>query len=290
MKRALTGLRLSGYHTKMEVCPAFIDETGVLSGPRHLQPLYGIGALVVPDNRVATNRLYRLHFNFSAHLREARRRIRDQVHASGQRPTLDELDSLMSSTRHHEYKFNNITLRNVQQYIDLLNLYFEFPEMQFHALVMDRMSPEYTLARWNGDIWQAYADLTRGLLELKLDRDVFAIMDLQDKPDNSSIYLEDIICAAPAVKGCLRAASETSVYLQIVDLLLGCVQFDWKDAKGYYSATSGKAAAKREVTNFVKSRLGLRPAEAFLANGVAGRSWHTPSLFTINRGNWQPGA
>ena len=66
----------------MEVCPAFIDATGVLSGPRRLQPLYGIGALVVPDNRVAANRLYRLHFNFIAHLRAARRHIRHQVRGS----------------------------------------------------------------------------------------------------------------------------------------------------------------------------------------------------------------
>ena len=274
----------------MEVCPVFIDETGVLTGPRHLQPLYGIGALVVPDTRVATNRLYRLHFNFIADLRAARRRIRHQVRVGGQRPTLAELDSLMNSTRHHEYKFNRITQHNVQQYVDLLNLYFEFPEVQFHALIMDRMDPEYTLTRWNGDIWQAYADLTRELLEQQMDREVFAIMDLQDKPDKSSVYLEDTICAASAVRGCLRAASEMSIYLQIVDLLLGCVQFDWKDANGYYDATSGKAAAKREATNFVKARLGLRPAEAFLGSEDACRNWHIPSRFTISRGSWQSSA
>lgn len=149
----------------MEVCPAFIDETGVLSGPRHLQPLYGIGALVVPETKVATNRLYRLHFNFIASRQSARGRIRRQVRADGKRPTLSEFDSLMSSTQHHEYKFNSITRHNVQQYIDLLNIYFEFPEMQFHALIMDRMDSEYSLARWNGDTWHAYADLTRELLE-----------------------------------------------------------------------------------------------------------------------------
>ena len=273
----------------MEVCPAFIDETGVLSGPPHLQPLFGIGALVVPDTRVATDRLYRLHFNFIASRQSARRRIRRQVQAGGQRPTLAELDWLMSSTQHHEYKFNSITRNNVQQYIDLLNVYFEFPEMQFHALIMDRMSPEYTLDRWNGDIWQAYVDLTRDLLEQQMDRGVFAVMDFQDKPDNSYVYLEDTLCEVPAVKGCLRATSEMSVYLQLVDLLLGCVQFDWKDANGYYAATSGKAAAKREVTNFVKTRLGLRPAEALLESGDAFRNWHTPSLFTIRQGRWSVG-
>ena len=35
----------------MEVCPAFIDETGILTGSVKEQPVYGIGVLVVPDPR-----------------------------------------------------------------------------------------------------------------------------------------------------------------------------------------------------------------------------------------------
>ena len=31
----------------MEVCPAFIDETGILTGLVKEQPVYGIGVLVV---------------------------------------------------------------------------------------------------------------------------------------------------------------------------------------------------------------------------------------------------
>ena len=72
--------------------------------------------------------------------------------------------------------------------IDLRNLYFSFPDVQFHAMILDRLDNNYSLARWHGDVWEAYADPTRTLLERRLDRDVFAIADLQGKPDDSPVY------------------------------------------------------------------------------------------------------
>ena len=271
----------------MEVCPAFIDETGILSGLRQQQPVYGIGVLVVPDTRAITNSLYRLHFNFRADRMAERGRLRRDIQSRSGLPTLREVDRLMHSTRHHEYKFTAVSRYNVQQYIDLLNLYFSFQDLQFHALILDRLDPDYSLARWGNDIWRAYADLARELIELRLDRDVFAIMDLQDKPDQSPVYIEDILCTAPVVKGCLRATSDMSIYLQLVDIMLGCVQFDWKDANGYYGTTSQRAIEKRALVNFVKERLGLPPEARLLAPGALSRCWETPSQFTIRRGNWQ---
>ena len=270
----------------MEICPAFIDETGILSGLRKQQPVYGIGVLVIPDTRSITNSLYRLHFNFSAERMAERGRIRKEIRSRDETSTLQEVDRLMHSTRHHEYKFSEVTRFNLQQYIDLLNLYFSFHEPQFHALIMDRLDPSYDLSRWNGDTWWAYADLARELLGLRLDRDVFAIVDLQDKPDHSSVYVEDLLCSVPSVKGCLRATSDMSVYLQIVDVLLGCVQFDWKDANGYYGTTSQRAREKRELVEFVKNQLGLPSGARMLTKETTSQSWETPSVFTVCRGNW----
>ena len=270
----------------MEVCPVFIDETGVLSGSPLRQPVYGIGALVVPDTRSITDTLYRLHFNFSSGRMAERHELRRNIRARGDALTLQEVDRLMHSTRHHEYKFSEVSRFNVQQYINLLNVYFSFPDVQFHAMILDRLDDAYSLARWQGDVWGAYADLTRILLDRRLDRDVFAIADLQGKPDDSQIYLEDRICSVGAVKGCLRATSDMSVYLQLVDVLLGCVQFDWKDANDYYGTTSRRADEKRALVNFVKNQLGLRSEDRFLGNGVSFGMWDSPSLFTVCREDW----
>ncbi len=270
----------------MEICPAFVDETGILSGLRQQQPVYGIGVLVIPDTKAITNSLYRLHFNFSSDRMAERGKIRKRIQSGSELPTLKEIDRLMHSTRHHEYKFSEVTRFNLQQYIDLMNLYLSFPDPQFHALIMDRLDADYSLSRWNGDTWRAYSDLARGLLERQLDRDVFAIVDLQDKPDQSSVYIEDTLCSVPAVKGCLRATSDMSVYLQIVDVLLGCVQFDWKDANGYYGTTSQRAGEKRALVDFIKSKLGVPSGERLLTRGEPFRSWDALSLFTVQLGSW----
>lgn len=271
----------------MEICPAFVDETGILSGRRQQQPVYGIGVLVIPDTRAITNSLYRLHFNFASDRMAERGRVRKEIRSRAEPPTLREIDLLMHSTRHHEYKFSEVTRFNLQQYIDLLNLYFSFPEPQFHALIMDRLDPGYSLARWNGDTWWAYSDLARELIEQQIDRDVFAIVDLQDKPDHSSVHIEDVLCSVPAVKGCLRATSDMAIYLQIVDVLLGCVQFDWKDANGYYGTASKRAQEKRELVDFVKSRLGLSAGARLLTSETGFQSWDAPSLFTARRSKWE---
>ena len=268
----------------MEICPVFIDETGILSGSTREQPVYGIGALVVPDTREITDSLYRLHYKFFSIKREERVAMRKDIQSSCAPLTLTEVDRLMWSTSHHEYKFSEVTRSNVQQYIDLLNLYFSFEGVEFHSIIVNRLTEGFNLEEWERDEWKAYIDFTRRLLDKSLNRDAFAIIDFQDKPSQSSDYIEDILCSVDSVKGCLRATSEMSVYLQIVDMLLGCVQFDWKDQRGYYSATSTRARAKRNLVNFVKNRLGMEQETPFVSDERPFNKWENPSAFSV--WNW----
>ena len=270
----------------MEVCPVFIDETGTLSSPVKEQPVYGIGALIVPDTREITDSLYRLHFNFISDRRRARNDIRRDIQSRGTSPTLAEMDRMMWSTRHHEYKFSEVVRFDLQQYVDILNIYFSFTGLEFHSLIVDRNDPGYGLTEWNNDEWLAYANFAKSLLQRRIVRDVFAIVDLQGKPYSSPEHIEDILCSVKSVKGCLRATSDMSIYLQIVDALLGCVQFDWKDRQGYYSETSGKASAKRTLVNFVKGKLGMSDEEPFLREGQSFKDCGGRSSFTISKWEW----
>ncbi len=270
----------------MEVCPVFIDETGVLSGSVSKQPIFGIGALVVPDTREITDTLYRLHFNFISARRQARNDIRRNIQSLGTSPTLEEVDRMMWSTRHHEYKFSEVARFNLQQYIDILNTYFSFTGPEFHSLIIDRNDPDFGLSAWNNDEWIAYANFAKSLIAGSVARDVFAIVDLQGKPDRSPEHLEDILCSVKPVKGCLRATSDMSIYLQIVDTLLGCVQFDWKDQQGYYSETSVKAQAKRNLVNFVKTKLGMSHEEPFVDEDVSSKNCGGKSSFTVLKWEW----
>ena len=270
----------------MEVCPVFIDETGVLSGSVSKQPVFGIGALLVPDTREITDTLYRLHFNFISDRMRARNDIRRAVQLRGTSPTLKEVDRMMWSTRHHEYKFTEVTRFNLQQYIDILNIYFSFTGLEFHALIIDRNDPGFELDTWNNDEWIAYATFAKSLIDRSITRDVFAIVDLQGKPDNSPEHLEDILCSAESVKGCLRATSDMSIYLQIVDVLLGCVQFDWKDQRGYYPETSKRAQEKRMLVDFMKGRLGISSEMPFMEEDQSVSNWGGQSSFTVWKWEW----
>ncbi len=268
----------------MDVCPAFMDETGLLSGPVQTQPIYGIGLLVVPNPRQLTDALYKVHFNLNARKSNLRASVRKDIREEGRRPSVHELDTLMWGSRHHEYKFSAVSPYNVQEYIDLLSVFFAYSGTEFHSLIVDRTVPDFGLQAWGGDAWTAYCSLSSELLTRCLHRDVFAIVDLQAKPERSGQYLEDALCAVPHVAGCLRASSETSVFLQLVDLLAGCVQFDIRDQRQSYDAASKRGSAKRDLVRFLKGRLGLALNEALLPDGTTHRQWEG-GTFSIWRWN-----
>ena len=252
-RTSLTSATFATYALVMEVCPAFIDETGVLSGTVKEQPIYGIGMLVVPETQEITDSFYRLHFNFIQERAKERNEFRKRIQSQDtSQTTLEEVDRLMWSTSHHEYKFVDVSRFNIQQYIDILNLYSLFPSLEFHSLIMDRRDSNAGLGDWNNDAWEAYTHFARELLAERLTRDVFAIVDLQGKPTKSSVNLEEVLCSVSSVKGCLRATSDMSIYLQLVDLLLGCVQFDFKSQMGYFDPTSRRAQEKLQLVNFLK--------------------------------------
>ena len=273
----------------MEVCPVFVDETGVLSGSSKNQPIFGVGALVVPSTRIITDSLYRLHFNFVQARAAKRKEFRRELRTRETSLSLDEIDQLMWSTRHHEYKFTEVTLVNIQQYVDLVNLYFSFPDMEFHCLILDRRDPNAGLKKWGNDEWAAYTHFATELLSRSLTRDVFAIVDLQGEPDKSQIHLEDQLCSVPFVKGCLRATSDMSIFLQLVDVLLGCVQFDVKSQMGLYDPESRRGKAKAQLANLVKNKLGVGEQGKLLDSDTNLSQWGQPSTFTITRGEWPDG-
>lgn len=263
----------------MEVSPCFVDETGTLSVPIARQPVFCIGALVVPDPHVITERLYQRYFSFKAERSARRRALQREIRASGRQLTLDDLTALFETTRHHEYKFTEVKRHNVQDYINLINIYFEFSTPIFHALVLDRQ--ELDLAQYQGDPWRAYEWCVTHLLERRLDRDVFVILDLQTQPKKATRYLEEVVCSVPRVKGCLRVTSDTSVLLQVCDLFLGCLSFDWRDSRGLVGDSS-RVAAKRLLVDFLKQRLGMKSGDHFLrAGGATWRAWRRPSRFTV---------
>ena len=266
----------------MNVVPAFVDETGVLTSSTRDQPVYGIGMLLVHDVARVTDSFYDLHFQYGSERATKRSQVRDKVKDREAGLTLDELDRLMWSTRHYEYKFSEVSPHNLQHYIDLLNLYFSGDCFEFHALLVDRTEPSFSLTQWNNDPWQAYVELGKELMEERLTRPAFVVVDFQRRPNSSSISIEDTISLATNVAGCIRASSETQVFLQMVDVLLGCVQADWKNHNGFFLPESRRGQAKRELLNFLKSKLALPTGKPMVTHADRVVETLSPLPFTVS--------
>ena len=266
----------------MDVIPAFVDETGVLTTPTRNQPVYGIGLLLVHDPARVTDSFYKLHFNLASSRAKQRSQLRQEIKRGDRSPSLAEVDRLMWSTRHHEYKSSDVTSHNLQHYIDLLNLYFSFNDcFEFHALLVDRTEPGFNLSQWDNDSWRAYVELGLELLSQRLTRQVFALVDLQAQPNGASVSVENAFSSIDKVSGCLRASSETQVFLQVVDVLLGCVQADWKDRNGFYAAGSKRAEAKRNLVNLMRTRLELPTWDPIVSHANPVWEWNGPQSFTV---------
>ena len=84
------------------------------------------------------------------------------------------------------------------------------------------------------------------------------------------------------VKGCLRASSETQVFLQLTDVLLGCVAFDLRDKNHFYAQGSKRAEAKRNLVSLMREKLALMTDQQIVT--IQQHVWETavPSPFTVS--------
>jgi len=264
----------------MQATPCFVDETGTLHEPT--QPIFAVGALVVRDVATLTDRLHTASLNFNARVREKRKELQRNIRecADG-KMELRDYQRLLEKTRHHEYKFTGLRDHNIDAYLAILNIAFSGTGTEFHAIVVER-TPR-SLQRLGNLAWPAYVGVTATLLKRRLSEPTFVCCDWQTRPKNQNLTLETELCKLDRVVGCLRMTSETSCFLQVVDLLLGVVSFDWRDARGQI-APSKNAVLRQDLVRFVKKKLGMAPGDRFLKPGSTYFSRRTPMRVTV----WQP--
>jgi hypothetical protein len=265
----------------VKVTPCFVDETG--TAHEAAQPLFGVGLLLVRDVAALTDRLNTVSLNLNAHVRQQRKLLQREIvqKGDGQVKKLIDFQFLLANSRHHEYKFTEIRPDNVSNYLAILNEFFAFSGSEFHAIVVERDGSLPSLYRHGA--WPGYVLVTKTLLRRRLKEPSFVCCDWQTRPKNASLSLETELDDLTHVAGSRRMASNMSVFLQVTDLLLGAVSFDWRDAHGQVQA-SKSSRPKREVVSFVKAKLGMPPTTRFLAQGQTFFRRKKPFPFTV----WQP--
>ena len=231
-----------------KVIPCFLDETGSLKN----EPLFAVGVLVVRNIDALTSRLAVASYNLNARKHEERKSLHRDLRTQKRIVNIDELNILFRDTRHHEFKFTAIRQTNLQNYKAILSLLFSVPDSEFHALIVRPDSK--LLSAYRSHNWLTYVRTTYHLLSRRLVAPSFVSCDYMDQPKHMPFSLESRLGAIPNVSGCMRLASECSPCLQMVDVLLGLVAFDWREANGH-TEDSITAQTRRDLVRHVKRHL-----------------------------------
>lgn len=206
----------------------FIDESGVLADVS--QRFFGVGFLKIENTEP-----------FYEELVKEKSKV---------------ISGLSRLKKPFEYKFNTITSETKVYYQNLINLYFRFPENYFCAFIIDKHDPNFNLNRYFKDVWQAYISYSKLVVKnnTKKGELIAVLADYITKPSSSTLFYEtELRKFEPKIFNVTLLESHASLFIQMVDVLLGCVLFD------FYKAVNPKRKekeAKREIVDSVREKLG----------------------------------
>lgn len=200
----------------------FLDETGTLGGSR--DPFFAVGL-------VRCTEPYKL-------LRPIQR-IRDKQHF------------------YDEIKWNKVSAKKLPLLIDLINVFLS-SDARFSAFVADKGKHD-VIARFGGS-FRAYEALARQLVRgsVRPDETLWIVADEYSTPpaytfeENVRDYVNRKL-GRQAVAGVCRMRSTGVDLLQMIDLLLGAVVYEYKMSSG----VAGSYAPKRALLEHLKAGTGV---------------------------------
>ena len=204
----------------------FIDETGILqTDPK--QRFFGLGLLKLEDTAEFYNLLSKYYHKVISNI-EAKRKLKIKT-----LPNLidkKKIFDLLHSNRRFEFKFNRVDEISLSDYMGLIDVYIQFPNNYFCTLVIDKDDPTFDFREYFPAAWEAYIGYSKTLIKcnLKENENIALIADYVDMPHGSTKYYERQLNMIPQVYNTCRVESDASLYIQMIDVLLGCVVYDFK--------------------------------------------------------------
>lgn len=215
----------------------FIDETGVLYKEPE-QRFFGLGFLKLENTAPHFELLHKELSRAKDKLlqKELSKILNKKFCLIAKRKlSKEELSRAKGKLYKFEFKFNKINRSNYTFYHDLIDLYFKCPENNFGAFLIDKENPEIDIDKYFKSTWDAYISYTKLLIKRNMDKNdkIFVLADYLSKPKCSSRYYEIEIKfmrkkGKRIVANCCMLESHSSLYIQMVDILLGAVAYDFK--------------------------------------------------------------
>jgi hypothetical protein len=256
---------------------AFSDESGNSTQER----FFGLGLLLVDDEIGSFYDAMKPYYDriFEMSRLQKFKRLEILRHDGA----VDELFRIANSTQRFELKFRNINFTTNLVYQKLIERYFTFPNVRFCVLVVDRQS----LPRQEFDPWAIYIHRVAMLLVNNMKNinpcRVCLLADDLTRPKSATTTFEQSLQSTltkmlaekgmnSSLFGVTRLESHSSLLLQIVDVLLGCVMYDFKKENGLISE---KLAQRQEgVVEQVRKTFGVTSL-------AANKTYHTPNYLSV---------
>lgn len=198
----------------------FIDETGVLSNDPN-QRFFALGILKLEN----TSSLF-----------EEIKRLKDRNQKS----------------KGFEFKFTGIKKNSdLKIHKELIDICLANPEFSFACIVVDKQNPNHTI---DTSTWQMQLTLAKKHIKsnVKAGEKIAIIADYLSKPNSSDKYFEDELQKLNKVFNACMIESDSSVFVQVVDILIGCIVYSYK-IEHKLSAT--KNTPKGKLVQYIEDKL-----------------------------------
>lgn len=267
----------------------FIDSSGIINQDR----FFGVGLLFIKNiggmvNELAKN--YQAAFGVVKNNKES---VINEMVSSGKS---DEVIKMLKKSRRFEMKFDNVRPSTTEFYSRMIDIFFLDRDNRFSAMIIDKEVSGFDGSRIQ-DSWEAYTGYSATLVMREM-RNLMAdklciIVDEITKPNIKPLSLEETFLSKLKAKcskiqqgkfsnvfGAISIESHSNQLMQLTDVLLGAVMYDFKKKAGL---ASNRMERKKEVL-VQKLRGGI--GKPTLAQSF---TIHSPLYFSVFEAKW-PGA
>jgi hypothetical protein len=168
----------------------------------------------------------------------------------------DEAITILKSSSKFEMKFDNIRATTEAYYERMIDIFLSDNENRFSAMIVNKQNPEFD---GNGiqDSWETYTKYAANLAVKEMRNmpkdNLCIIVDEITRPRNKPLSLEDTILSKIRTEvlkdqsmnfenifGAFSIESHSNFLLQLSDLLLGAVMYDYKKKSNLVSHQTNK--------------------------------------------------
>jgi len=242
----------------------FIDSSGIIKKDK----FFGAGLLVVKNVGDMVDKLAKNAQPAYADAKKTKDKFIEDMIAQGDKDTVIKI---LRNKHHFEMKFDNVRKTTELYYERMIDIFLSDKDNRFSAIVVNKDNPTFKGDSIE-DAWETYTKYSAQLVvqEMKnMPDDKFClVVDEITKPRNKPLSLEDSLLSKirttinsdasiqfENVFGAISIESHSNMLMQLCDVLLGAVMYDYKKRAGLNSDKTEirKEQLVKKIRNITKT-------------------------------------